>query len=392
MASMTRIFGFKGAVFAAIVSSLLGTDIVAQDPYSIDCSIPQSWVQAEYLMGWIKDGPNGVPLISRGSTLDPRPAALGQPGTTVLAGGSPIDFGTLEGGRLTFGRWRDTCQTIGWELSGFYMEQSDIASSFSSQEGDAEVVTAPIQLPDGTESSISALVNTPGAPSPFETLTARYQSRLAGGHANLVSNSFRTCCASWDTLLGFRLLNLEEATSLNADISRTVAGGKARTLGEDLFETDATFYGTSLGWRGERYGRRWVLSGRTGFSLGLTENRVEVSGYRTQINPGAAPVTTAGFVFSEPTNLGSEKHTHLSVVPEGSLQGSYWLTRRLSLGIGYSALYWNNVVRPGHQIDRVVNPTQRSGGVLVGDPRPASQFNRTDLWFHAASFGLTYRW
>ncbi|MFM8174400.1 MAG: BBP7 family outer membrane beta-barrel protein, partial [Pirellulaceae bacterium] len=298
MTSMARTFGYKSVLVVALVSSLLRADLVAQDSYAIDCTIPQSWVQAEYLMGWIKEGPNGVPLISRGNSSDPRPAALGQPGTTVLAGGSPIDFGTLEGGRLTFGRWRDSSQTIGWELSAFYMEQGDLSSSFASQEGDPEVVTAPIQLPDGSESSISALVNAPGAPSPFETLTTRYQSRLAGGQANLVSNSFRSCCASWDTLLGFRLLNLEESTSLNADISRTVAGGRARTFGEDLFETDATFYGTSLGWRGERYGRRWVLSGKTGFSLGLTENRVEVSGYRTQINPGVTPVTTPGFVFA----------------------------------------------------------------------------------------------
>jgi hypothetical protein len=225
-----------------------------------------------------------------------------------------------------------------------------------------------------------------------EALTATYRSQLLGGHVNLISNNYRNCQSSSYTLVGFRYLNLDEATSLSVDISRQLPSGLATTRGLDLFETDASFYGSQVGWRKERIGKWWSLSAVGSVALGLTENEVSVSGSRTQSNPGVPPITTSGFVFSEPTNIGHEEHTSFSVVPEAGLRSEVWITRRLSVGLGYSALYWNNLVRPGHQIDRVVNPTQRAGGTLVGEARPESLFNRTDLWFHSVNTGITYRW
>ena len=47
-----------------------------------------------------------------------------------------------------------------------------------------------------------------------------------------------------------------------------------------------------------------------------------------------------------------------------------------------------DVLRPGDQIDRTINPTQAAGGVLVGPPRPAPLFNTTDFWAHGVNAGL----
>jgi hypothetical protein len=51
-------------------------------------------------------------------------------------------------------------------------------------------------------------------------------------------------------------------------------------------------------------------------------------------------------------------------------------------------LYLDDVVRPGTQIDRVVNATQIGGGALVGPARPAFGFNSTDVWLYGANFGI----
>jgi hypothetical protein len=368
----------------------LGRTIAQEFARSQDVE-PRYWATSEYLMGWIKDGPNPVPLIARGSLSDPLPSALGQPGTEILAGGDQVDYGLLHGGRVSVGKWIDPCQTFGLEAEGFLMGKSSPASSFSSISSDTTSLSVPIQLTDGTETSIFALVNTPGTSLPDEQLAVEYSSQFWGAQGNLIFNQQRTCNWNVDGLLGFKHLNLNEALDLTADIQRDVTGGRSVVLGHDHFGTRSEFYGSTIGVRGIRSGRRLQVSTSGVIGLGFNANEVNVSGSRLQESPSGLVTVTPGFVFAEPTNQGTFQHRNFSVVPECKLGLSYWLRRRLAVDVSYSALYWNNVVRPGDQIDRVVNPTQRGGGTLVGDARPSPLFHRTDLWFHAVGFGVTYR-
>jgi len=55
-------------------------------------------------------------------------------------------------------------------------------------------------------------------------------------------------------------------------------------------------------------------------------------------------------------------------------------------------IYWSSVVRPGDQVDPVVNFSQLFGGPLVGPAQPLPQFNRTDFFAHGLSFGLEFRY
>ena len=66
---------------------------------------------------------------------------------------------------------------------------------------------------------------------------------------------------------------------------------------------------------------------------------------------------------------------------------------------GYSALYWNQVVRPGNQMDRGINLSQNqnpsfntAGGGLVGPALPAPQFNRSDFWAQGGTFGVEFQY
>src|SRR5262245_1149989 len=57
------------------------------------------WVGVHYLMGWMRQGPLGVPLVTTGSVADAVPGAIGQPGTVVLFGDSKIDYRMFQGVR-----------------------------------------------------------------------------------------------------------------------------------------------------------------------------------------------------------------------------------------------------------------------------------------------------
>jgi hypothetical protein len=57
-------------------------------------------------------------------------------------------------------------------------------------------------------------------------------------------------------------------------------------------------------------------------------------------------------------------------------------------------MYWNDVVRPGNQVDRSVNLTQNvvldpnGVGTQVGPAQPAPLFDRSAFWAQGLTFGL----
>ena len=68
--------------------------------------------------------------------------------------------------------------------------------------------------------------------------------------------------------------------------------------------------------------------------------------------------------------------------------------------LGYSLMYWSNVIRPGDQIDRMINTsagTQRQdfftglqGDVPPMGGQPAPQFNESSLLGQGFSIGATF--
>jgi hypothetical protein len=54
---------------------------------------------------------------------------------------------------------------------------------------------------------------------------------------------------------------------------------------------------------------------------------------------------------------------------------------------GYTMIYIDNAIRPGDQIDRVVNGTLLQGP-FSGPLRPAFDFNDTKVFIHGANVSL----
>ena len=84
----------------------------------------------------------------------------------------------------------------------------------------------------------------------------------------------------------------------------------------------------------------------------------------------------------------------LSVIPSVEVKVSYYFSNWCRLFVGYDYMYWNQVVRPGSQIDRNVNPTQSTlfgNGLLAGPASPTPLFNRTDFWAQGITVGLEFK-
>ena len=163
----------------------------------------------------------------------------------------------------------------------------------------------------------------------------------------------------------------------------------------DSFRTRNQFYGGQVGLQYEIRKGRWYVDALGKVALGSTHQTVTIDGSTTFIPANSTAIVQPGGLLAQRTNIGHYSQNRFSVVPEVGLKLGYQLKPALRIFIGYNFLYWNNVVRPGDQIDRMVNTSQLPSifgpGQLVGPARPNFSFRQTDFWTHGVSFGLEWR-
>ena len=82
------------------------------------------------------------------------------------------------------------------------------------------------------------------------------------------------------------------------------------------------------------------------------------------------------------------------MVPELDVNLGYRLNKNWRVMVGYTFLYWSNVVRPGEHISRDLNPNQLppAENPLTGASRPGFAFDSVDYWAQGINAGLEYRW
>ena len=164
---------------------------------------------------------------------------------------------------------------------------------------------------------------------------------------------------------------------------------------QDKFATRNYFNGAQIGGLYERRLGRWQLDARASVALGDTHQVLEIDGFQVRQQPGAAPMTFRGGLLAAGPNIGKFSQDRFSVVPELTLNAGYWVTPHLRLFAGYNFLFWSNVIRPGDQIDHVVDlsfvPNALQTG-FSGQYRPRPLFKQSDLAINGIQFGLDWRW
>ena len=366
-------------------------------PTAVDCNpIPRVWGNAEYLLWWSKDAPVPTPLLTVGPQTPNLTPVLGQPGTSVLLGGNSVDVGIRSGGRFTLGGWLNDQRTLGLEGSYLFLANQSTTRTF----GSSGAVGSPfLALPffDATTGSESSTrVSAPGQFAGLAKLNV--SSDLQGGELNGVRNLVRSEDWTIDLLGGFRYLGLREGLTYTTS-SPAIVGPPDVFVSQDHFTTSNDFYGGQIGARVERRFGNFFVNTTAKVALGGTHQTVNIAGQlvTNDFNNFGTPQVFAGGYFTQPTNIGRQSDDRFAVLTDVTVNVGYQLTRSARIYAGYSLLYISNVVRPGDQIDRRINPTQAPAIVgvpfgLVGTPAPLPQIHHTDFWAQGMTFGLQLRY
>jgi hypothetical protein len=362
------------------------------------------YASAEYLLWAIKD--SRLPVLATTGT-GTSIGLLGEKGTVILFGGTEVDNEARSGGRFTAGWWLDDCQTTGIEGSFFILPQRSV--NFQANSNEFPILGRPFfNAATGMQSAeFTAFPRVSRGAVNIDS-----PSRLWGASADLREN---LCCGCWyrlDALVGFRFLDLDEALHVteNSVLLPTVfqvfpmspfpPGTRSHVV--DSFATRNDFYGGEVGLDAEFHRGRWSLDLKGKVALGEMHEVVDINGNQFVLQPGRPLQTFQGGLLALSSNSGHHVRDRFAVAPEAGATVGYQITDRLRLFAGYNFLFMSSVVRPGDQIDTVIdahlvpNLAKFNPAVAPGPPvkpaRPLFQFHETSFWAQGVTCGLEFRY
>jgi hypothetical protein len=357
----------------------------------------------DYLLWVLKDAHVPVPLASTN--------AIGATGNQVLIGDEDLAYHhrPSSGARISLAYWAaDPLPEMDWdkprtwaiEVNYLILGQRGIAESND---------TAPTLIRPffalNNRSETGAVVAAPGIANGGVTATADYG--LWGTELNFWKNVYfdypgRTC--RLDLLAGFRYLDLGEDLSITslsaynqqaAGVFAPLAGNQL--LSNDLFSTRNQFYGAQIGGVAKFFLEALELNLGTKIALGGAAEQVHIDGFQFRTLPTGTVVPSQGGLLALASNIGRFHRDEFSVIPEFDVIASYAICRHVSFQAGYEFLYWGRVLRPGEQIDRVLDVTQipnfpATGATPTGIARPSVPLKVTDFWAQGLVAGVQITW
>lgn len=403
----------------------------------------RAYAHGEYLLWWI-DGMNVPPLVTTstdpadGGVL-PNPGLNDNPTTSILYGGDPILEDARHGFRVLLGAWVD--EDNRQALEGDYLFLGKLEETFIAEGVNGNpIISRPFFdfFPPGPPSGLPPQENAQQVSSADldGRVTVRSTSEFQGAGFRLRHNLCRSGCADIgcgcgvgidcglgvdcgvgvgcgtgigcisdyryvDFIAGFRWYSLDEQLGITEDLVINVEPPGDTSLNGtgivvmDQFRTDNDFYGGELGfdWGIER--GRFSVNLLSKLAIGANSQRVRIDGSTQTFPPGVNPPPPAeeGGLLALPSNIGRYDRDRFSMIPELNVNVGYQLTQRCKLRVGYTILYWTNVLRPGDQIDREINSTLLPGDDPSLPPlRPLFAFNETNALVQGLNVGAEFCW
>lgn len=402
---------------------LFGTKVLQAD---------QCWLETDYLLWTTKKAPLPLPLVTSASLDDPLPGALGQPGTKILLGDEKIAMQWQNGFRVALGSWIDPCQHLGIEGSFFMLPNKTHRQSERTSGAPGSInIAVPIfdvtglwglnGVPGETVFILPGPLDGPGFQGRF---SLKMSSKLLGAELNSLVNWINTSEFKLDLLCGFRWVQLQESLlfrgKTDALPNAPIAAGFYNF--KDNFKTNNNFYALQIGLKADCRMDKWCFNGVAKLALGYMDQKVRIDGKSQTLDGNLFYMTKntgdeilGGGIFSEPTNRGSHPHDKFAVALETGVNLSYQFSHCFEIGVGYNILWLNQVLRPGDQIDRKINPTRtalaeasrESVGIgpdtpvpfgdsaaaplPTGPRRPKFKHHSTDFWAHGLTISLNLK-
>jgi hypothetical protein len=350
---------------------------------------PRTWVSAEYLIFFVKHGPNPSPQVVASSPTGTAP-------TSVISGGRDIDYGTFSGLRVVTGRWLNNDETVGLEGSAFYLWRNDVSDAGFPTPGTAGAVLArPFAVPGlGT---VTAPFVIPGSLNGGFTVNG--SSRLYSSDNYLLFNLTKSSLGRTDFLVGGRYLELDECQGVNTlstPVGANLASfnGLTARLGSPLAVTDQVdtvtrFAGGTIGLRSEYNLGRVMLTAIGKVSLGNSHEVYFINGATSLLTPAGVAAVPGGLLTGN-SNVGRFTHDAFAVIPEVNVSLSYDVTKWLQVTGGYNFLYIDKVARPGAVLSQTVAPSV--GLPTAATPRLPGDVTGSSFYAHGANVGVVLRY
>jgi hypothetical protein len=390
---------------------LKGVDPLACDSGSADKK-RQWYASAELLLWWISPM-NAPPLLT--TATPPNPGFIGSPTTQILIGNGPVNDPFEIGGRFSAGLWLDCCHEWSVDPSFFFLGPKRTVLSANSQ--DFPVLVRPFfAINPQINAEFGEIVAFPpgfagagGVPIPSSSglFTSTATSLLLGAEANITRHWY---CSYEDgsrlevaAFAGLRFLDLAESLTMQEQIT-VIANNPnpfdipgTRVVVTDFFGTQNLFYGGQVGANLELRNGRWFADLRGSIALGDTHQSLVINGSQVHTQPGGAVATFVGGLLALPgANIGVFSQDHFSFVPEVRLNLGYEITPTIRVFLGYNFLYWYSVIRPGTEIDRVIDlthaPNPPPGLTPVVPTRPMPLFSQQGFIATGINLGVQFRW
>jgi hypothetical protein len=354
---------------------------------------PRFWVSADFLLWWFKDYPV-PPLVTTGPATFPV-AFLGNLGTALVFGDERLQGDPFAGARVSVGVWLNDCNSRALEGNAFFLGPRSQNANFG---GIGLPVLARPFINQNTGTEFSEFAGFPGIST--GSIGISNPSQLWGWEANLKQNLSKGCSCCVDLLAGARYLDLQEELTITEEavFSPTapfpaLAGNEF--VATDRFATRNQFYGGQVGANVSTAQGPWRLAVSAKAALGATHEVVDIQGNQQVITTTGTRVFTGG-LLALPSNIGRVNRDQFAVVPDFAVNLGLQITPHIQVYVGYTFLYWSSVVRPGDQIDRVLDVNQIPNFGVAAPPvrvsRPLNPFNEADFWAQGVNVGVAVGW
>ena len=351
---------------------------------------PPSWGQVDFLLMWrrppalpplVTTSPPGTPLSQAGQ--------LNQPTTTTLLGGRSQVSGPSAGGRIDFGYWLNTCPQVG--IGGRFLALGDSSLGYATDSTTTPILARPfLNVTDGQTAAMDTLIVSFPDEATGE-IAVQGTSTLIIAEAYLRRAGNHNAGTPGDLVGGYQFSRIDGSLEISSH-STALSTSQLRVPGTtlevlDSITTQNEFHGGQLGVLNDWNYGCFTIFGSFQLGLGNMRQRAVLAG-QTVINDSANSIIDAQGLLTRSTNIETHERNVITVIPQISLRGTYAVSHRVDVTIGYSLIFFPHVLQPTEQLDPDL--AVNLADPVLGEQRPQFTFQSRDYWAQGLTFGL--RW